>query len=290
VVAAPERVVAVGGTLMPANDIVVDGPNIVERYAPSNYWVGCQTIEYLTAFLVARPGLASLGAMPLVSGGFGLYRRDVLIEVGGYRHGHLGEDMDMCLRVQRLLADAGTPWKIAQVPESLCWTEFPSTKTVLRRQRIRWHRGLKSIIGDYGSMVGRRRYGNVGTVGVGSLVVFEWVGPILEALGWVAITLLLAVGWISVEASLAIFMATQLFGMFLSILGVTLMTRHLHTFRTRRDTMRLLGWAFAFNWGYRQWTLIWRIRSLFPGSTGWGEMTRSGLKTTSTPSTSPKPA
>lgn len=278
VVAAPDKVVAVGGTLMPANDLLVDGPDIVERQAPANYWVGCQTIEYLTAFLVARPGLASFGAMPIVSGGFGLYRRDVLIEVGGYRHGHLGEDMDMCLRVQRLLADTGDAYRIAQVPESLCWTEFPSNKAVLRRQRLRWHRGLKMIIDDYRSMVGRRRYGSVGTVGVGSLVVFEWVGPILEALGWVVIAGLLASGWISPVAAAAVFLATQMLGMFLSMLGVTLMTRHLRTFRTRRDLVRLLGWSVALNWGYRQLTLVWRIRSLFPGSTGWGEMPRAGFK------------
>ena len=278
VVAAPDTVVAVGGTLMPANDLVIDGPDIVERRAPSNYWVGCQTIEYLTAFLVARPGLASFGAMPIVSGGFGLYRRDVLIDVGGYRHGHLGEDMDMCLRVQRLLADTGNSHRIAQVPESLCWTEFPSTEAVLRRQRVRWHRGLKMIIDDYRSMIGRRRYGTVGTVGVGGLVLFEWIGPILEALGWVALATLFGAGWISPTAAGTAFLATQTVGIFLSMLGVTLMTRHLQTFRSRRDMWRLLGWAVVANWGYRQLTLVWRIRSLLPGSTGWGEMPRAGFK------------
>ena len=63
-----------------------------------------------------------------------------------------------------------------------------------------------------------------------------------------------------------------------SMVGVTLMTRHLQTFRSRCDMWRLLGWAVAANWGYRQLTLVWRIRSLFPGSTGWGEMPRAGFK------------
>ena len=82
----------------------------------------------------------------------------------------------MCLRLQRREADRGAPYQVVQVPESLCWTEFPSTKEILRRQRIRWHRGLKSIISDHGSMIGRRRYGSVGSLGVGSLLVFEWIG------------------------------------------------------------------------------------------------------------------
>ena len=162
VVAAPDTTAMVGGTLLPTNDIVIEGPNIIERHTPRNYWVGCQLIEYLTAFLVARPGLARLRAMPIVSGGFGLFRRDAVVAVGGYRHGHLGEDMDMCLRVQRDLADRGEKCRVVQVPESLCWTEFPQTKDVLRRQRIRWHRGLRMIMRDHGSMIGRRRYGPVG--------------------------------------------------------------------------------------------------------------------------------
>jgi len=279
VVAAPDEVVAVGGTLLPANDIVIDGPNIVERHTPTNYWVGCQLIEYLTAFLVARPGLARVSAMPIVSGGFGLYRRDAIIGAGGYEHGHLGEDMDMCLRVQKYLADRGEPHKVLQVPESLCWTEFPPTKDVLRRQRIRWHRGLRMIMDDYRSMIGRRRYGNVGTVGVGSLYSFEWIGPILEAIGWIVILSLLAVGWVDPIAVLAVFLTTQLFGMAMTSLGVAMMTRYIGTFNSLRDTVRLLGWAIAVNWGYRQLTLIWRIRSLLPGATGWGEMPRAGFKT-----------
>lgn len=280
-VAAPDRVAAIGGTLLPANDIVIDGPDIIERHTPTNYWVGCQLIEYLTAFLVARPGLARIGAMPIVSGGFGLYRRDAVIGAGGYQHGHLGEDMDMCLRVQRYLADQGLPCDVVQVPESLCWTEFPPVKDVLRRQRIRWHRGLKMIMDDHGSMMGRKRYGTVGTVGVGSLYTFEWIGPILEAIGWFAIGAMLWLGWISPGNTIAVFLTTQMFGTAMTMLGVAMMTRYLGTFNTRKDILRMLGWAFAVNWGYRQLTLVWRIRSMLPGATGWGEMPRAGFKTTS---------
>jgi len=283
-VRSPDRVVAVGGTLLPANDIVIDGSDIVERHVPTNYWVGCQLIEYLTAFLVARPGLARVGAMPIVSGGFGLFRRDAVLAVDGYRHGHLGEDMDMCLRLQRELADRGEPYEVVQVPESLCWTEFPSTRDVLRRQRIRWHRGLKMVIDDHRSLVGRRRYGKVGTVGVGSLAVFEWVGPILEAIGWVALTALLLAGWADPLGVASVFLTIQLFGMVSTTFGVFMMTKYLGTFSERRDVLRLFGWAVAANWGYRQLTLAWRIRSLFPGSTGWGEMPRAGFRTQNTAS------
>jgi cellulose synthase/poly-beta-1,6-N-acetylglucosamine synthase-like glycosyltransferase len=216
--------------------------------------------------------------MPIVSGGFGLYRRDVVIAVGGYRHGHLGEDMDMCLQVQRLMADTGRTFSVVQVPESLCWTEFPSRHDVLRRQRIRWHRGLTTVLGEHRSMIGRRRYGNVGTVGVGSLLVFEWIGPLLEAIGWVLLALLLGLGWASPAALVLSFLTTQVFGMALTAMGVSVMARHLRTYSRRSDTWRLIGWAMAVNWGYRQLTLVWRLRSFLPGSSGWGEMPRAGFR------------
>lgn len=279
VVVSPDEVVGVGTTLLPANDIVIDGPRIVDRRVGTNYWVGCQLIEYLTAFLVARPGLAHLGAMPIISGGFGLFRRDAIVRAGGYVHGHLGEDMDMCLRIQRTEADLERPHRIVQVPEAIVWTEFPPVKDVLMRQRIRWHRGLKMIMDDYGNMIGRRRYGTVGTVGVGSLFVFEWIGPILEALGWILLVVLLMVGFVDPEAALALFLTTQFFGMALTMLGALMGVSRLGVYRRMTDVWRLIGFALKVNWGYRQLTLVWRIRSMFPGENIWGEMPRAGFTT-----------
>ncbi len=286
VAADPENVVAVGGTLLPANDILIDGPNIVERHTPQNYWVRCQLIEYLTAFLIARPGLADLNALPIVSGGYGMFRTSSVREIAGYRHGHLGEDMDLMVRLHRHAADHGGPGRVAQVPESLCWTEFPSSYAVLRRQRIRWHRGLKTIMDDHRDMIGRRRYGSVGSIGIGSLYVFEWIGPLLEATGWLVITIMLALGWINPTTVVGTLLVTQLAGCALTVLAVVMSSRHLSAFTRTKDVWRLLWSTLLFNWGYRQLSLWWRIRSLLPGAAGWGEMTRAGIKT-ATPAPSP---
>lgn len=281
VVVSPDTVVGVGTTLLPANDIIIDGPRIVDRRVGTNYWVGCQLIEYLTAFLVARPGLARIGAMPIISGGFGLFNRAAIVRAGGYVHGHLGEDMDMCLRIQRAESDAGRPYKIVQVPEAIIWTEFPPVKSVLMRQRIRWHRGLKMIMDDYGNMIGRRRYGTVGTIGMGSLYIFEWLGPILEAIGWVLLATLLASGFVNPVSALAVFLTTQFFGMALTMLGALMGMSRLGVYHRSADAWRLIGFAVLVNWGYRQLTLVWRIRSMFPGENIWGEMPRAGFKTVS---------
>lgn len=279
VVELSDEVVMVGTSLLPANDIVIDGSEIADREASRNYWVGCQLIEYLTAFLVARPGLAHIKALPIISGGFGLFRRDAVLAAGGYQHGHLGEDMDMCLQIHRSALEMGKPYRVVQVPEAIVWTEFPNVKSVLERQRIRWHRGLKMIMDDHGDMMGRRRYGPVGTVGMGSLYVFEWIGPILEGLGWILLALLLAFGWTTPLNALAVFLTTQFVGMALTTIGVLVAVTRLDIYRRPSDLKRMLLFSLAVNWGYRQLTLWWRLRSLLPGETQWGEMPRAGFKT-----------
>lgn len=135
------------------------------------------------------------------------------------------------------------------------------------------------IMDDYGNMIGRRRYGTVGTVGVGSLFVFEWIGPILEALGWILLVVLLMVGFVDPEAALALFLTTQFFGMALTMLGALMGVSRLGVYRRMTDVWRLIGFALKVNWGYRQLTLVWRIRSMFPGENIWGEMPRAGFTT-----------
>ena len=282
VVAAPDEVVAVGATLLPSNDIVIEGSRIVERRASTGYWPGCQLVEYLVAFVLARPALAELGVLHLVSGGFGLFSRDTVIACGGYRQGHLGEDMDLCLRIHRLHRERGEPYRIAHVPEAIVWTELPPDATTLRRQRIRWHRGLRQVIADHRQMIGRRRYGRVGLLGVGWLYIAEWLGPILEGLGWlVLIGLVIANNGVIVPAA-AVFLVAQILSLAISVLAVAMASARLEALSALSDLRRLLMFAVAFHWGYRQRTLVWRLRSLFPGESGWGEMPRTGLTVTAT--------
>ncbi|MEE9415984.1 MAG: glycosyltransferase [Acidimicrobiales bacterium] len=282
VMAQPDDVIAVGTTLLPANDIVIDGPKIVHRQASRNYWVGCQLIEYLTAFIISRPGMAHVGAMPIVSGGFGLFRREAVLKLGGYIHDHLGEDMDLCVRLHRYHLENKIPYRIIQAPEAVVWTEFPPVRSTLRRQRIRWHRGLRMIVADTRSLIGKPAYGNFGRFGVGTLFLFEWWGPIIEGLGYLVMLALLLLGWMNISAALALFLATQLIGQVVAILSVSIAVSTFGFYSRPRDLGYMLLWAIAMNWGFRQQSLFWRLRSLLPGETAWGEMPRAGFKTADT--------
>ena len=62
----------------------------------------------------------------------------------------------------------------------------PSSLRALARQRDRWQRGLLETLARHRGMIGRRRYGRVGLVGLPYLVLFEALGPLLEALAYPA--------------------------------------------------------------------------------------------------------
>ncbi len=280
VMAQPDNVIAVGTTLLPGNDIVIDGSQIVDRQASRNYWVGCQLIEYLTAFVISRPGMAHVSAMPIISGGFGLFRRDVITDLGGYVHGHLGEDMDLVIKMHRYHLENDIPYRVVQAPEAIVWTEFPPVRSVLKRQRMRWHRGLKLIVGDTMDMIGRPRYRNFGRYGVGTLHLFEWWGPIIEGLGWIIMAALLLLGWVDVGNALAMLLATQLIGQVVAMLSVAVGVSTFGFYSRPKDLAYMLLWAVCMNWGFRQMSLWWRLRSIAPSKkTTWGEMPRAGFKT-----------
>ncbi len=279
IMAAPSDVIAVGTSLLPANDIVIDGSQIVQREASTNYWVGCQLIEYLTAFVISRPGMAHVGALPIISGGFGLYRRETLLTVGGLDRHHIGEDMDLCIRLHRYHLERDLPYRIVQAPEAIIWTEFPNNWKILQRQRMRWHRGLRAIISDNGKYIPRRQYGNFGRFGIGTLYFFEWCGPLIEGAGWIIMVGLLLLGWVDISNAIAMLVATQLVGQVVAVLSVAVAVSTFGFYSRPSDLKRMLWWAVCMNWGFRQMSLYWRLRSILPGDTGWGEMPRAGFKT-----------
>ena len=271
-------VVAVGASLLPSNDCVINEENkVVSSRVSTNYWVGCQTVEYLQAFFVARPGLAQMQALVFVSGGFGLFLREAVLNVDGYRANHLGEDMDLCIRIQRDHRERGLPYAMNHVPEALVWTEFPDNRKVLARQRKRWHWGLMTVINEHSHVMRRSEYGRFGRIGYGSLHLFEWWGAALETLSWGLLVLIAIGGWLNVPVFFLLLATIQCLG--LAALGVshTIVARRLGVFRNRRDMAMLFFWGVISGWGFRQISLWWRVRASFTRNRGWGQMTRSGF-------------
>jgi len=277
----PQRVIAVGGTIRVANGCTIADGRIVKVGAPRNLLALMQTVEYLRAFLMARLAWSQIGALTIISGAFGLFRRAAVLEVGGYAHGTVGEDMELVVRLHRHFRNTKKPYRIAFVPEPVCWTEAPETLRVLSRQRARWHRGALETFDRHRSMAFNPRYGAVGVIGFGWIVLSDVIGPPTELLGYILIPLWWSFGALSLDYLLAFLAVTFAFGVALSVGALALEESELHRFPRTRDLMVLTGAAILENLGYRQLNQLWRLQGTLQwlrGAQTWGEMTRKGFK------------
>ena len=272
-------VVAAGATIRIANGCVVRGGRMIDVASPRHPLTGFQAIEYLRGFLFGRLGWNRLGSNIVISGAFGLFRRDALMSSGGYAHG-VGEDVEIIVRLRRLAYEKDRPRRVVFVPDPVAWTEAPSSVRVLGRQRNRWHRGLSETLWSHRRMFFNPRYGVLGTVILPVFTFIEWLAPVVEALGLVVIVTGLMVGAVDVWFALLFFAAAYLFGLVLSTLALVLEEFSYRRYGGFRDRLILLTWAVLENLGYRQLTVWWRLRGIadfLRGDSEWGVMERRGF-------------
>ncbi|MGZ9098172.1 MAG: glycosyltransferase [Brevundimonas sp.] len=276
----PERTVAVGGTVRIANGCRIEHGRVLEIRPPRNLLAQLQTVEYLRAFLMARLAWSRINTLTIISGAFGLFRRNRVIEAGGYTHGTVGEDMELVVKLHRLMRDKGLPYRVAFVPEPVCWTEAPEDLRVLGRQRARWHRGSLETFERHWDMMFQRKYGRVGIVGFGYIFLVDVLGPIVELLGYFLIPMFWLTGLLSVEYLLAFAAVTFTFGVVISLGSLALEESSLRRFPRARDLVQLTLVAILENFGYRQLNNFWRLRGVWQylrRSQSWGAMTRKGF-------------
>ncbi len=276
----PERVVAVGGTIRVANGCRIKDGRLQEVGVSRNPLAMFQTVEYLRAFLLARLAWSRLGVLTIISGAFGLFRRSALIEIGGYAHGTVGEDMELVVRLHRRAMDTGEPHRVVFLPEPVCWTEVPETLAVLSRQRARWHRGAIETFVRHGAMMTNPKYGRIGMIGMGQVLVFDLVGPMLELVGYTLLPLMWALGILHSDYLIAFFSLSIFFGIAISMGALALEEAELRRVSHVRDLLRLAAAAVLENFGYRQLNSWWRLLGFWQwvrGVKSWGEMTRKGF-------------
>ena len=98
----PRETVASSGIVRVANGCIVRDGTVKEVHAPRNHLAALQVVEYLRAFLTSRPGWSRLRSLFVISGAFGVFKKEAVLQVGGYRTDTVGEDMDLVQRQHRL--------------------------------------------------------------------------------------------------------------------------------------------------------------------------------------------
>ena len=134
--------VAVGGTVRIANGCTVRQGFLEKVGLPRGFLALVQVVEYLRAFLFGRMGWSPINGLLIISGAFGVFHKETLIEVGGYNPKAVGEDMELVLRLHRYLKEKRRAYRISYVPDPVCWTDAPESLSDLKGQRVRWQHDL----------------------------------------------------------------------------------------------------------------------------------------------------
>lgn len=277
------RTVAAGGVLRIVNGCKVHQGRVTDIRLPKNPLAQLQVLEYLRAFLAGRMGWDALDATLVISGAFGIFRRNVVVDAGGYATDTVGEDMELIVRLHRYCCENEIPYGIHFVPDPVAWTECPEDLTVLGRQRDRWQRGLFQSLTRHRVMLFNPKYGRAGMIAFPYFFFLEMLGPVIEALGYVSFAATIISGRADWPLVIAFLSVAIILGWALSLAAVALEELSFRRYPRSSDLLKLFWLALAENFGYRQLSAWWRLKGTIAAvrgvEKGWGKMTRKGFDT-----------
>lgn len=276
----PEETVAAGGVVGVVNGCEVRDGRVVRVELPDQCLPVLQVLESLKAFLSGRARWNVMQSLPIISGAFGVYKKQPVVEIGGYSDETDVVDLDLVVRLHRHMLSKRKKYRVVFVPDPVCWTEVPRRLDDLRRQRDHTHRGLIQTLWANRGLTFNPRYGALGMLAFPRAFLFEILGPFVETLGYLAMILSIALGIIDLEFFLLFFAVAILYGIFLSIGAVLLEEVSSRRYPGWVDLSKLLVFSVVENLGYRQLLSLYKAKALWDvirGRRHWGVMEGDGL-------------
>jgi len=286
-VTSDREMVACGGNIVPINGCKVDRGELTEIHLGSNMVARFQTIEYLRSFISGRLGWAYLNSLLIISGAFGVFKRQRVLEIGGYMTGEgiykqdtVGEDMELVVRLIRHMKEINEPMSVDYSYNANCWTEVPEDRTSLYKQRDRWNRGLIEITTFHKKMFMNFKYGTTGLISIPYFFIFELYGPFFELFGYIFLFLSILLGMVNGTVALFMFTAIVMYGILISVSSLLLSERDVLYFK-KKEVFIIIFMAFIENFGYRQILSIQRsvsyVSFLIQKNKGWQKLERKGF-------------
>lgn len=283
------HVIAVGATMRMANGCEVRDGEIVKAKAPNRLIPLFQETEYLRSYLLAKMGWSSFNLVPNVSGGFGLFDKNIVIEAGGYDSSSHAEDMDMTLRMVAYMCDQKKEYRIEQIPDTCCWTEGPPNLKVLGRQRTRWGRGLLQIFVVHRRFMFNPSYGRMGMLVMPYALLFEFMAPIIEFIGIGFLLFLLFTDQLNSETFWLMLLFVYMVGATMSLVSISFDVMVKKQYDSYFQYFKLIFLSAFEAILYHPFIVFFSLRGYWQYMTKknfkWGEMTRQGFtqETTSKP-------
>lgn len=273
----PKETIAIGGNVRVANGCVIEDGVIKEVRLPKKLLPMFQNVEYLKSFLGGRIGWSSLNGLLIISGAFGLFRKDCLIEVGGYRDGFPGEDMNIIIKLHKFMLERNIPYRIIFCPDAVCWTQVPDTLEILGSQRKRWSRGTLKNMWLFRSMIFIPKFKAIGFLSIPYLFFFEMLQPYLRATGFMAILVYFISDMNSYKVFFVFILVNMLISIFFSCATLFIEEVAFKRHRELSDLIKLMAYSLLMPFGYDQLNVWWKFMGhmdMVRKKNSWGVMVR----------------
>ncbi|MDD6189053.1 MAG: glycosyltransferase family 2 protein [Clostridiales bacterium] len=221
-----DDVVAVGGSIRPCNNVELENGRVKKYRLPKNILACMQVLEYDRSFLSARILFDKFNGSLIISGAFGLFKKETVIACGGYERSTMGEDMELVVKLHEYCVSNGLPYRIRYATGAICWTQVPERLKDLRTQRRRWHLGLFQSMSRHRSMFGNLRYGAVSLISYLYFLLYELLSPFIELFGILTVFLAFWLDLINVPFMILFYVIYAVFG---SVLSLTAFFSRIHT-------------------------------------------------------------
>ena len=220
------QVVAVGGAVRPCNGAEIETGRIIRYSMPKKLLACMQVLEYDRSFLASRILFDKFNGNIIISGAFGLFQKELVIQTGGYDPFTMGEDMELVVKLHVFCREHGLPYLIRYAADAICWTQVPEHLRDLCRQRRRWHIGLFQTMMKHRRILANLKYGAVSFVSYFYFLIYELFSPYIEVFGLLATVLAVAVDLINVPFMVAFF---AVYVVYTAILSLTAFFARIHT-------------------------------------------------------------
>lgn len=239
-----ENVVAVGGTVRPSNDIELKDGKVIHYRLPKSILACMQLLEYDRSFLASRILFDKFNGSLIISGAFGMFKKETVIAAGGYDHGTMGEDMELVVKLHAYCRSNKIPYSIKYATDAVCWTQAPEKLGDLKKQRKRWHLGLFQTMWKHKTLMANPKYGAVGFISYLYFLLYELLSPYIEVLGVVTMAASYVIGFLNLPFML---MFLLVYAAYNSILTLTAFFSRVQTIDltiTFKDCMKAIMLCF----------------------------------------------
>jgi cellulose synthase/poly-beta-1,6-N-acetylglucosamine synthase-like glycosyltransferase len=275
-----DNVIAIGGVVRIANSCIIEDGRLIKVNLPKGLLARFQVLEYMRAFLLGRMAWSKLDGLMLISGAFGLFKREIVLQVGGYDKTTVGEDMELVVRMRRYMMDQKRIGKVLYVPDPLCWTEAPSDKKILSRQRNRWARGTIETLVKHRKMFFNPKYKVIGLLSYPYWFFFEFLAPWVETIGLVFFGYLTFTNQVSWLFTLSLFAFVYLFALLINLLTLLAEETSFYKYNDSRDFYKMVIVAILEPFLFHPYVVAWAIAGpidKWRGVKSWGKMSRTGF-------------